>query len=387
MKIKITKKTLIIAGAALFLTAATFTTIAIVKAKQFKVAFYGVGDELIAPLKEAIANKVPKSKFFVLKTELPLTQKEAKKYSAVFCWNGKTLDNLSEDAIAFPETFYNRYPSNIKKACGTEGKRHTIPLLLDYFELAEYKIAKSVLGLEIPETWEQLEKYLQDVKVRCKYPIVCAGSNDRELMGFVSAIGESVLGSEGYSELASDLEKNWKQKKEFPELLVKVLEVIDELQDKAYLNPRWYEATQKDADIFMEEHDAGIFAMTMEMHKRCDFVFVRDFETNPVPLFNLKKNHSLVAPMLCAVINDNRSETHAVVEYLASEEGQGWLSNETHLAPVFSHSETYDRRTTDIRYWAAAYPMPPVTFLDDAALTDPAAKKELAEAIRQWFRK
>lgn len=387
MKIKISKKQMIIAGAALFLIAATLTITAIAKARQFKVAFYGVGDELMVPLKESIVKKVPKAKFIILNAEHPLPAKSAEKYSVVICWNGKTLDEISDNAIIFPESFYNRYPSNIKKICGEEGKRHVVPLLLDYFELAEYKPAKSILGLEVPETWEQLAEYLKAVKVRCKYPIVCAGSSDRELMGFVSAIGESVLGNEGYSELVSDLESNWVQKKEFPELLKKVLEVIDELQENALLNPRWYDSNQRDADIFMEDHSAGIFAMTMEMHKRCDFVFVREFETNPVPLFNTKKNHSLVSPMLCAVINDNRDETHAVVEYLASEEGQGFLSNETHLAPVLSHSETYDKRTTDIRYWAAAYPMPPVTFLDDAAFADPATKKEFADAIRQWFRK
>ncbi|MCI7577066.1 MAG: hypothetical protein MST12_02300 [Spirochaetia bacterium] len=386
MKKFITKRNIIIASAALALIIAGLSAVLIIKKTTTTIAFYGISPELSKVVEDQIKGICPKAKFISLDSEKNLTPSKADNYSVVFAWDGKTLKGLSKKAFAFPDPMYNIYPLNVRKNYTGKNGNFILPVLMNYFEFAQYKTYRTMLKSEIPETGAEFENYLAAVKKYADYPLVCTGESDEELFGFISAFAESVLGSEEYSNLVDEVSLTWKKTRTLSTKLTDVLGQIRSLQAKGLINPRWYDTTVKEGSSFMEDREVGIYAMTLDQHRKHDFIYIKYYETNPVPLYNTTVKHSLVSPVLGAVVYRKNRDTQAIVDYITSDKGQTELSTKSRLAPVTLHSEAFDNRTTDIRYWAAAYPNPPVNYISHAAMTNDRDRKDLAQTIRDWLK-
>ena len=192
MKKFITKRNIIIASAALALIIVGLSAVLIIRKTTTTIAFYGISPELSKVVEDQIKGICPKAKFISLDSEKNLTPSKADNYSVVFAWDGKTLKGLSKKAFAFPDPMYNIYPLNVRKNYTGKNGNFILPVLMNYFEFAQYKTYRTMLKSEIPETGAEFENYLAAVKKYADYPLVCTGESDEELFGFIKELKEDI---------------------------------------------------------------------------------------------------------------------------------------------------------------------------------------------------
>ncbi|MCI1209627.1 MAG: hypothetical protein LKF96_09310 [Treponema sp.] len=362
--------------------------------KTVSVVFYNIPDTIQYELELRIKKlKSSGITFSTWPAEEKLTKQISKKYGLFFVWKGALADQFAEEAISPDTKLYHALPPSIARAGLYDGQQKMIPLLMDNYEIAFYRTYRNAAGLQIPETLNSFEDYLRTVKKHAEIPLVCAGSNDRTLLGFVSALTESVCGSEGYAALVGNVRETPSVDNVADATLSgsvsfrMVLDKIRSWQQEKLLMPQWYKLKEKDIDMYMKNHLTAAVFMPLSTHRTKQFVLIKYYDAARFPIDKTIANHAIVAPVIEGIMFRNKAGEQDILEQLLSADNQTQLSTKTMLAPVASRAAASDRQSDDVRYWAASCSDGPVAGLYDDAFTDDATAAEFAAQIRDYVKK
>ena len=369
--------------------------------KTTTVLFYNLSDTIQQELQTQItALKSENINFTVYSNKKELTLKEAKKYDLLFTWKTAHTNSFLSKALT-PQIKYTM-PTSIRKAGLIEDELTTVPLLIDNYEIAYYRTYRNIANLQIPTTIAEFERYLQAQKEYAQYPLVCAGSNDKTLLAFISALVESYCGAPGYQTLI----KSCTQLQDFEKILdiplltaesnskgldtttLRILlDKIKSWQRDELIMPQWYTLKEADIDLYMQKHLVSAIFMSLSEHRTKEFILIKYYDSARFPINQNIKNHALIAPILEGILFSNKAGEQDLLAELLSDANQASLSTKTMLAPVTSHAIPNDSQADDVRFWAASCSAGPVTDLFDAAFTNKEEASNFAKNIRNYLRK
>ncbi|UTC81733.1 PcfB family protein [Treponema denticola] len=367
--------------------------------RRLDVAYYGISESItnaIGGVLESPDNEILKKNYSQIRT-VRLTEKDirdikriAKKYDLLFTLNGRFASDAAQKSVPIPESVYNLFPASVRKAGKVNNTYKMLPLLLDHYELACYRTYRNEAALALPETFAGLESYLQTIKAYADYPLICAGKTDATLTAFVSAITESLAGSEGYT----DLIKAAASTNGLSGLLnvplgngisfSSVLGTIKRWQHEGLIHPHWYNVTEKDIENYMEEHRLGAIFMPLSEHRVKPLILIKYYDAVQFPQGNAAR-HALIAPAIVGMAFKNNASQISMLEQLAHTDVQTLLSQNTKLAPASSRAEAHDVQADDVRFWAASCTDGPIQELGQAAFATQAQIAALAEEIRTYM--
>ncbi|MBO4546978.1 MAG: hypothetical protein J5700_05310, partial [Treponema sp.] len=277
-------------------------------------------------------------------------------------------------------------PTSIRKATSYGQKHYAIPILLDHFEIAYYQITKKNLGLETPQSYGELLRYLEALKGNVEIPLICAGGGDTELFGFVSAMAELLYGAEDYKKAVAVLRESSNMNKDnLPEAVTKVLDEIKALQERELLFPKWTKTSKGDIKFFMQERKIGSVAMLLSQRRDIEYNLIKYYESERFPKYDNAAEHGIIAPQIVAVLLNGKKSAPLVLGHLTSADVQSDLSNESFLAPVASRAEAYDRQADDIRFWAASCSAGPLNSIEQECENTNERRHLLAQKIRAYL--
>lgn len=360
---------------------------AAINSKTIKVAFYGIDKNAESAIKEQIDKmKFGRVRYYDLDEDSELPKKVQKKYSILIANNSFALNSRAKNFIPINENILEALPISIRKATSYGQAHYALPLLLDHFEIAYYQITEKELGLARPKTYGELLRYLEALKGKIEIPFVCAGLNDTELFGFVSAMAELLYGAEDYAKAVAVLRESSNMNKEnLPEAIAQVLDEIKAMQERGLIFPKWTNTSESDIKYFMRERKIGSVAMLLSKRRDIEYNLVRYYESDSFPKYDARADHGIVAPQVVAVLLKDKSEAALLLGNLVSPEIQESLSNESFLAPVASRAEAFDRQADDIRFWAASCVAGPLNSIEQECETTKERRHILAQKIRAYL--
>ena len=394
------RRSLIVVIFALFAAAVGVFGIARYKdGRRLDVAYYGISENIVKAIGETFenpANAMLQKNFSRVRT-VQLTEKDirnakriAKTYDLLFMWNGVLAANASEKAVPIRESVYDLFPVSVRNAGKVDSAYKMLPLLLDHYELACYRTYRNDAALALPETFADFESYLQIIKSYADHPLICAGQTDATLTAFVSALTESLAGSEGYAALVKAA-ANANGLSDLLDVplgngisLSSVLGTIKRWQRDRLIHPQWYNVTEKDIENYMEEHRLGTIFMPLSEHREKPLILIKYYDAVQFPKGEAT-HHALIAPTLVGIAFRNDRTQLAVLEGLAHTDVQTLLSQRTKLAPASSRAEAHDVQADDVRFWAASCDDGPAAELGAAAFTSQEKISAFAEEIRTYM--
>ena len=367
--------------------------------RRLDVAYYGVAENTVKAIGAALEspdNVLLQKNYSRLQTvhlaenDTRNIKRIAKKYDVLFMWNGALAAVFAQKAVPIPENVYNLFPASVRNAGKVNTAYKILPLLLDHYELACYRTYRNDAALALPETFADFESYLQVVKNYADYPLICAGKTDATLTAFISALTESLAGSEGYAVLVKAAE-NANALSDLLDMplsngisLSSVLGTIKRWQREGLIHPRWYNVTEKDIENYMEEHRLGAIFMSLSEHRQKPLILIKYYDAVQFPKGDSTR-HALIAPAVVGMaFRDNASQV-SLLEYLAHTDVQTLLSQHTKLAPASGRAEAHDVQADDVRFWAASCTDGPVAELGRAAFTSQAKIGAFAQEIRTYM--
>ncbi|MBC6719864.1 hypothetical protein [Treponema sp. Marseille-Q4130] len=394
------RRSLIVVIFALFAAAAGVFGIARYKDdRRLDVAYYGISENIVKAIGETFENpdNAMLQKNYSRVRTVQLTEKDirnakriAKTYDLLFMWNGILATDAAGKAISIPENVYNLFPVSVRNAGKVDSAYKMLPLLLNHYELACYRTYRNNAALALPETFADFESYLQIVKSYADYPLICAGKTDATLTAFVSALTESLAGSEGYAALVKAA-ANANGLSDLLDVplgngisLSSVLGTIKRWQRDRLIHPHWYNVTEKDIENYMEEHRLGAIFMPLSEHRQKPLILIKYYDAVQFPKGDGTR-HTLIAPALVGMAFRNNASQISILESLAHTDVQTFLSLQTKLAPTSGRAEAHDLQADDVRFWAASCTDGPVTELGQAAFASQAKIAAFAEEIRAYM--
>lgn len=367
--------------------------------RRLDVAYYGIPESItnaIGGVLESPDNTILQKNYAQIRT-VRLTDQDvrdikriAKKYDLLFTLNGAFAWDAAQKAVPIPESIYNLFPASVRNAGKVNNTYKMLPLLLDHYELACYRTYRNKAALALPETFADFESYLQTVKAYADYPLICAGKTDATLTAFVSAITESLAGSEGYKALikAAASTNGLSGLLDVPLgndiSFSSILETIKRWQHEGLIHPHWYNVTEKDIENYMEEHRLGAIFMPLSEHRVKALILIKYYDAVQFPKGNAER-HALIAPAIVGMAFKNNASQISMLEHLAHTDVQTLLSQHTKLAPASSRAEAHDVQADDVRFWAASCTDGPVPELGQAAFASQTQMAALAEEIRAYM--
>lgn len=358
-----------------------------VNSKTIKVAFYGVDQRAQSAIQLEIDKmSLPRVRYYVLDAKAPLPKNVHKKYTMLFANNSFDLNSRAQKLVPANESLFEFLPTSIRKATAYGNGHYALPLLLDHFEIAYYQISESKLGLSRPKSYGELLRYLEALKGNVEMPLVCAGAEDKDLFGFVSAMAQLLYGAEDYKKTVAVLrESSNLNKANLPEEITRVLDEIKALQQKELLFPKWTRTSKKDIDYFMQERKIGAVAMLLSQRRDIEYNLVKYYDSDCFPRYDASVERGIVAPQLVAVLLKNKKDSSLILGHLVSSDVQAALSNQSFLAPVASRAEAYDRQADDVRFWAASCAAGPLNSIEQECESAEERRHLLAQKIRAYL--
>ena len=393
------KRRTLIVIALVLLTAAVgvFGIVRYNAARRLDVAYYGVSENIATAIDDVLktsdstTDKYSKVRVVQLtENDIRNTKRIARKYDLLFMWNGANAANVAEKAVSIPERVYNLLPASVRNAGKIHNAYKMLPVLLDHYELACYRTYRNDAGLALPETFSEFEAYLYTIKDYADYPLICAGKTDATLMAFVSALTESLAGSEGYATLVKAAASADRLSDVLNVSLGKdislsfVLNIIKQWQHDGLIHPQWYNVTEKDIESYMEEHRLGTIFMPLSEHRLKPFILIKYYDAVQFPKGDVT-NHALIAPALIGMAFRNNTSNIAVLEHFAHTDVQSALSQHLKYAPAAGRAEAHDVQADNVRFWAASCTDGPVPELGAAAFGIQAKTTAFAEEIRAYL--
>lgn len=377
------------AAAALVVLAAALLSVslAVARSRICKVVFYGVADEVAAPVKKALAEAGgSRVKFYSMDDSVPLSKRAAMRADLVFLWNGWTARSLARFMKEIPAECFEEIPRAIARSVDMDGKKYALPVLLDHFEMAYYRTWRMEAGLEIPATLSGLDSYAVRVKPWAQFPVFCAGLDDAQLLGFVSCMAESMYGAKKYGDMSRDLRASFDGSEKFTTDFTDVLDRIISMQESGAIHPGWAVSSDGDLQALMKSHQLGAICMALSNHRQKEFLYIKYYEAAPFPIGDTSIPHALIAPELCAMRAREKPLALSLLSALSGVQAQSDISNETRLAPVSARAEAHDRQADDARFWAASYEGGPLPSIGEACAASGAQRHSLAEKIRSYLK-
>ncbi|MCR5045962.1 MAG: hypothetical protein K6A42_05250 [Treponema sp.] len=385
------KRTLLIliAAAVVIVAAGIFITVAVINAKTIKVAFYGLDERV----QKAVKGEIDKMNFrrvryYVLDEEEIISNDYKKKYSILIMKNSLLAKMSEDDFIPMREEIFEALPTSIRNSTlSSSGKSHyALPLLLDHFEIAYYRILQEQLNFEPPQSYGALLRCLEKMKEEIDIPLVCAGANDNNLFAFVSVMSEILYGAEDYKKMLSVVKDNASLNKDnLPEELTRVLDEIKAMQNKELLYPAWTKTSSRDIVYFMQERKIGAVSMYLSDRRKIEYNLIKYYDSNFFPRYNNRVEHGLIAPLISAFLLTKKTNAALVLSRLVSSDVQSELSNMSLLAPVASRAESVDRQADDVRFWAASSAAGALGGIEEECETTGERRHLLAQKIRAYL--
>lgn len=349
-----------------------------------QIAFYQIPEETQNQLQNELTSITEgKVKFYTLKAGKPLSEKEAHKYHIVFTYNSKTAIDIAPQPVT--ENAAKYLPTKVQLSTYQNGTYYALPVLLDHYELALYKTYQNENGLKPPATYDQFKEYLRQVKASADIPLIAIGTDDNELMGFVSAMTQSMYGANEYFDIAVELNKAQARNEDIPYRIRVVLDEIKALSAEGLLHKNWLNATQKDVQFLMEQHQIGCFATYLSTQRKVPYVLIKYYDSYLFPQHDTPA-FGVVAPEICALKMEDDKNVDLIFEKLISTQVQTNLSQNTMLAPAAAVAQSNDVQSDNVRYWCAAVQAGPVPDLQKTSFTNPARLHEYADKIRDYLK-
>ena len=369
------------------LAAAVLIPIAAINSKTVKVAFYGVDERVQDAVKAQIAAMdLRRAKYTVLDAGSELPQNLKKSHSLLIAKNSLALKAAENNFIPVDEGLFEAFPTSIRKAPLQDGGRRFVPILLDHFEISYYEVVQKKLGLSSPRSYGGLLRYLDAIKGSVEIPLACAGSDDSELLAFVSAMAQSLFGAEDYKKALAVLRETAAlNKNDLPEAITRVLDEIKAMQEKGLLYPQWTKVTARDLRYFMQERKLGAAAMHLSARRGFEYNLIKYFDSNFFPQYDNRVERGLIAPQIVAALLSPKKEAALILGQLVSADAQSELSNISLLAPVASRAESVDRQADDVRFWAASCAAGPLGGIEEECEISADRRRVLAKKIRVYL--
>ena len=319
------------------------------------IAFYALPENIEKTLKEEIkSSKVKNITFSTIKGSDTLTPFLASRYNIIFTWKGKSVERIAKSSVKVSQEAFKEYPSQIAKSGQLKDGSQILPLLLDHYEIAYYQNALKETSMEVPQNLSDLEDFLILSKKSFQTPLMINGSDDSELLGFVSLMAHSMLGTEKYIQLMENIPEKITSSYEFSPEFKEVLDQIKKMQTLGLLHKKWFQAKDTDIDNFMEFHQISALVMSLSEHRERKMSLIQRYESGIFPPEEPWSLHGIICPEVCAVLMDKKSGSEKVLTYLSSRDVQTRLSEKTKLSPVNARCQAYDRQADDVRFWAAS---------------------------------
>lgn len=399
-------KTLFIALALLIICAGVTAAILYNKRKHqdetVRIGFYKVSKDFQNIIIDQYKNDLQFSdlKFqFSEITDEDLKKKEndllsaTKKYDLLFTWEGSDSAKLLETAAIVPDKALAQLPSAIRR-----NKEKYIPVLLDHFEFDFYLPVTDSLKLEIPETFTDLQNYLEKAKDYVFCPFFCNGSDDRTFLALFTVIAESLGGKECYTNLinlistSDDFDSIFDTKigstgKDDISLRY-ISNIFRSWQKNGITHPQWCNASLQDVNFFMEDKQIAVLFTSLQEHRTFKYIYISNFTETRFPYENFNASHGDISPaLICIPLSKNMNNKNLILD-ITSAEKQSILSQLTMLAPTHSRAECYDKQADDVRFWAASCPEGPLPDLYLAVFQnsrDEEKMKSLCTYIRNYL--
>ena len=305
---------------------------------------------------------------------------QLKNYELVIMKNGKSAELLSEHALELPENLFAAVPNSLS------ADRTRLPFLLDHYETSFYKTVQNSLNLQLPENYAQLKDYLKAERSSSlvENPLICAGRDDDELLGFISNTALTLSGSDSYLKIAEDLSET--DGKQIPDSLKTVLDEIKNMQNEGLIMKNWYDVTIKDIlEYYFKERKTGIYHMSLSLHRKVEHLYIKYYKTTDFPAQKGTAKKAITGSQICAFAMNDRFGGIELLSALISSASQEELSDRTHLAPVNKKCGAFDAEADDVRYWAASSDKGVLPHLGYAAFDSAKKRSLLAKTIRFYL--
>lgn len=345
------------------------------------IAFYRVPENIReAILEEARASAikgVPSFKVIQLDDALPLgTQLKRKgRVDLLFLEDGFAARQLADRASSPSGSTLRLMTSSFRQSAAIGKESYGLPLLADHFGLAYSRPIFAELGLKGPNDLAGVIAAAERIKRPGRWPLLCAGADDRALLLLIGALAEARFGEKGWMELASSVEKEPDFRKTLDATcLRKILEELVSWRRDRLLHPEWFRMTSADLEGFMASSSVGMALMPLSSRRTMPLDVVDDFEYTAFPGVGRSEARCLTAPMYIGMALDGglgSSRPRAFLASLLDSSPQARISGSAGLAPANSMAEAVDAQSSDVRYWIAAskraFPDPAIMSMDDPA--------------------
>lgn len=352
--------------------------------KSTQIAFYQIPENTQQHIQnELLSLNEGKLKFHTINSTKPLSEKEANKYHIVFTYNSRTAINVAPKNI--PDVAVKHLPTQIQLSVYNQNTYYALPVLLDHYEIALYNTYKNQLNLSDPASFDQFKEYLNACKKAADFPLIAIGSDDNELMGFVSAMTQSVYGANEYFDICVELNKAQERGEDIPYRIRVVLDEIKELSKEGLLHKNWLNANLNDVIFLMEQHQIGCFATYLSTQRQVPYVLIKYYDSYLFPQHD-SPAFGVIAPEICALKMKESKKVDNIFEKLISSQVQTNLSKEIMLAPCAAVAESNDVQSDNVRYWCSASRGGPVPDFQRASFISESHLHEYAEKIRTYLK-
>ena len=376
----------IAAGAALCALGALLSA-AVIKSKTVRVAFYGVEKEIQDGVKSEIGNmNLGRVRYFELDDSAALPLGVEKKYSLLVAKNSLALKQRAKNFVPVGQGVMEALPISVRKSTLADGANYALPILLDHFEISYFEPGRKTLGLEIPNNYGALLRYLEAAKKEYEIPLLCAGGNDKGLLGFASAMSEILYGADEYKKMLELVrESSAMNKNTLPESLTRVLDEIRAMQEKGLLFPKWTKTSLNDIRYFMREGKVAAAAMFLSDRRKIEFNLIKYYSDSFFPRYDNQAEHGIIAPQIVAVLLASKNNAPLILGQLSSSSAQENLTNISLLAPTAARAEAVDRQADDVRFWAASSSAGALGGIEDECDVSRERLRALAQRIRVYL--
>ncbi len=367
---------------------------AITRPRAPVIAFYrvpdGVRNAIVSEAEESGAFRETDFRTLVLDETRPLAAQTRRHGSIqlLFLEDGRAAALLAERSAAIPNGVGKALPLSFRESARLAGESYAVPLLADHFEIAWPKALFERLSLPPPRTTAAFLDAVKAATGQVRSPLVCAGSDDRQLLFLVSAMVSARYGPDERERLVTALRDGVS----FAEALssTRLRDVLGELvswRETGALHPEWLKFRERDVQGFMAEEYAAMAFMSLSAHRRVPLKTIVRHESQFFPQESFTAKNELVAPVYVGMALDSGPRDSPARDFLFSLVGpkpQGRIAARSGLAPVALLAETQDRQAEDVRYWiaASARAVPDVA---TAAYDDPQRITDLAREIRTYL--
>ena len=386
----------VLAGILLLVVGSIFLVSWVTRPKKPGIAFYRVPENLVAILTRTADDFASTAEtgfaFLTLDDSRPLKEqleKQKNRISILFAPAGQAAAGLASDVHAPAGRVRRLLPTTIRNAGATGKTPYALPVLLDHFELAWSKDILSRNNATEPKSIPDMLEIAKKVKTRRVWPIICAGSRDRDLLLLVGTLLHTQYGLDAYMDLVTELRNGSNFDTILSETrLVDVLEALLSWRRDRLLHPQWLEMTGEDLSAFMKFDNAAFIFLPLSARREIDPKIAEKYASIAVPPEVQASSYPLTAPVYAGIRLRNELFADTAEQFLYSlvqEDTQSLLSRETGLAPANAKTTVPDKQAYDVRYWAAASRVlvpDPAT----AAVDDPARIASFAEEIRTYIR-